>query len=133
MRVYRVYTTCTGEKDMESHSDQFIVLARLRSACLRCDQTLTNGTAEQQNTSPLPLPLTHARYTQEMTSCWVSLGSAAHSSHNLAAAIFARRRVRAHVKPTFTFIAALIPRRTKPGGDAEPLLNHPCNKTVRRE
>lgn len=72
--------------------------------------------------------VTHKRW-HHVGSAWVLLLS----SHNLAAAIFARRRVRAHVKPTFTFIAALIPRRTKPSGDAAPLLNHPCNKTVRSE
>lgn len=94
VRVYRAYTTCTGEKDIQSHPEQFIVLARLRSACLRCDQTLRNGTAEQQNTRPLPLPLTHARYTQEMTSCWVSLGSAARLAQSCSCHFRAQARAR---------------------------------------
>lgn len=42
------------------------------ASSLRCDQTFTNDTAEQWDTSLLPL--THALYIQEMTSCWVSLG-----------------------------------------------------------
>lgn len=50
-------------KDMQVHC---------LSKGLRCDQTFTNDTAEQWDTSLLPL--THALYIQEMTSCWVSLG-----------------------------------------------------------